>query len=113
MHLVVPIKVVLCVWRLTGDSGGTYLLGGKLVHNKTKGIETYSFSTPFGYFLATLSKYHKRSSILQRHIKSTGFLQCFLYVRPGRIELPTNPWQGLVIPLNHGRKTVFIWKALL
>lgn len=26
-----------------------------------------------------------------------------LFVRPGRIELPTNPWQGLIIPLNHGR----------
>ncbi len=24
-------------------------------------------------------------------------------VRPGRIELPTYPWQGYVIPLNHGR----------
>lgn len=25
------------------------------------------------------------------------------FVRPGRIELPTDPWQGPVIPLNHGR----------
>lgn len=24
-------------------------------------------------------------------------------VRPGRIELPTRPWQGRIIPLNHGR----------
>lgn len=28
-------------------------------------------------------------------------------VRPGVIETPTNPWQGLVIPLNHGRIFIF------
>ena len=33
---------------------------------------------------------------------------CFLIVRPGRIELPTEPWQGPVIPLNQGRGIVFI-----
>lgn len=26
-----------------------------------------------------------------------------LFVRPGRIELPSTPWQGVVIPLNYGR----------
>ncbi len=37
-------------------------------------------------------------------IQKSRHLSAFLYaVRPGRIELPTNPWQGLVIPLNHGR----------
>ena len=29
----------------------------------------------------------------------------FHYVRPGRIELPSRPWQGRVLPLNDGRKT--------
>ena len=24
-------------------------------------------------------------------------------VRPGRIELPSHPWQGRVLPLNHDR----------
>gem|GEM_PF-2417112 len=28
---------------------------------------------------------------------------CMLYVRPGRIELPSHPWQGRVLPLNHDR----------
>jgi hypothetical protein len=27
----------------------------------------------------------------------------FLYVRVGRIELPSHPWQGRVLPLNHTR----------
>src|SRR3989338_11319082 len=26
-----------------------------------------------------------------------------LLVRPGRIELPSHPWQGRVLPLNHDR----------
>ena len=26
-------------------------------------------------------------------------------MRPGRIELPSRPWQGRVLPLNDGRKT--------
>lgn len=30
------------------------------------------------------------------HLKETS-------VRPGRIELPSTPWQGVVIPLNYGR----------
>ena len=25
-------------------------------------------------------------------------------MRLGRIELPSHPWQGRVLPLNHGRK---------
>lgn len=29
-------------------------------------------------------------------------------VRLGRIELPTNPWQGLILPLNHSRNLYFI-----
>ncbi len=44
------------------------------------------------------------------YLKDTlsNHLYCFykilkIFVRPGRIELPTNPWQGLIIPLNHGR----------
>ena len=28
-------------------------------------------------------------------------------VRPGRIELPSDPWQGPVLPLNHDRAKVF------
>lgn len=31
----------------------------------------------------------------------------FSYVRPERIELSTKPWQGLIIPLNHGRNINF------
>lgn len=39
---------------------------------------------------------------------TTVTLACYgwRYVRPGRIELPTKPWQGLIIPLNHGRKSL-------
>ena len=41
------------------------------------------------------------------HVKSTCFTGAFheniCDVRPGRIELPTNPWQGLIIPLNQSR----------
>jgi hypothetical protein len=29
-------------------------------------------------------------------------------VRPGRIELPTDPWQGPIIPLNHGRDRYYL-----
>ncbi len=32
----------------------------------------------------------------------------FLFVRPGVIETPTDPWQGPVIPLNHGRILTFV-----
>ena len=28
-----------------------------------------------------------------------------LKVRAGRIELPSRPWQGRVLPLNHARKS--------
>ena len=36
--------------------------------------------------------------------RKTGTKPVFLVaVRPGRIELPNRPWQGRVIPLNHGR----------
>lgn len=31
----------------------------------------------------------------------------FVLVRPEGIEPSTNPWQGLIIPLNHGRKLYF------
>jgi hypothetical protein len=37
-------------------------------------------------------------------ILKNGVFVCFSFVRPERIELSTNPWQGLIIPLNHGRK---------
>lgn len=30
-----------------------------------------------------------------------------IYVRPGRIELPTEHWQCPVIPLNHGRNASY------
>ena len=47
--------------------------------------------------------------------KGTRFAGAFCrenmcFVRPGVIETPTNPWQGLIIPLNHGR---FIFLILL
>ena len=48
--------------------------------------------------LSILSGYYKR----QRPEKLSLFGPAVL-VRPERIELSTNPWQGLVIPLNHGR----------
>ena len=35
-------------------------------------------------------------------------LRASLCVRPGVIETPTNPWQGLVIPLNHGRIYIYL-----
>jgi hypothetical protein len=31
------------------------------------------------------------------------WLFVYLYVRIGRIELPSYPWQGHVLPLNHTR----------
>ncbi len=38
-----------------------------------------------------------------------GRLFCvYLCVRPGVIETPTDPWQGPVIPLNHGRILTFV-----
>ena len=35
--------------------------------------------------------------------------QIFIVVRPGRIGLPSHPWQGRVLPLNHDRK-LFMYK---
>ena len=34
------------------------------------------------------------------------------FVRPGRIELPSTPWQGVVIPLNYGRLSSNITRIL-
>ncbi len=37
--------------------------------------------------------------------KKTGIKPAFFYfVRVGRIELPSRPWQGRILPLNHTRK---------
>ena len=37
-----------------------------------------------------------------------------VFVRLGRIELPSHPWQGRVLPLNHNRKIYnFVFKKLL
>ncbi len=30
------------------------------------------------------------------------------FVRPGRIELPSHPWQGRVLPLNHDRRLLLL-----
>jgi hypothetical protein len=32
----------------------------------------------------------------------------FVVVRPEGIEPSTNPWQGLIIPLNHGRSFIYL-----
>lgn len=31
-----------------------------------------------------------------------------VFVRIGRIELPSHPWQGRILPLNHIRRASFI-----
>ncbi len=38
---------------------------------------------------------------------------CVLHVRVGRIELPSYPWQGYVLPLNYTRKRKMLHKSLL
>lgn len=43
----------------------------------------------------------------QCHVNSRApldvLLESFYVVRVGRIELPSRPWQGRVLPLNHAR----------
>ena len=48
-------------------------------------------------------RFSYRSESQQKPLNPQRF--CVLHVRPGRIELPNRPWQGRVIPLNHGRIT--------
>lgn len=43
-----------------------------------------------------------------REQKVVTLWRLFAFVRPGVIETPTDPWQGPVIPLNHGRKTAIV-----
>ena len=57
----------------------------------------------------------KRHSLRKRHFfkkileKNIFFIfknkrtKDIIFVRPGRIELPSHPWQGRVLPLNHDR----------
>lgn len=42
-----------------------------------------------------------RTPEIQNTIYKTVF--CISGVRAGRIELPTPPWQGGILPLNHAR----------
>src|SRR5690606_31640734 len=37
---------------------------------------------------------------------SVCFMRNVVCVRVGRIELPSHPWQGCILPLNHTRKIV-------
>jgi hypothetical protein len=39
-------------------------------------------------------------------IDEVGFAAFVLIVRVGRIGLPSHPWQGRVLPLNHTRNVV-------
>ena len=47
-----------------------------------------------------------RFSLHPKHYKGTsaGWLGYLCNVRVGRIELPSRPWQGRILPLNHTRK---------
>lgn len=50
---------------------------------------------------------------LPQNEKKTPFGVFFSFcVRPGRIELPSDPWQGSVLPLNYGR-FCFLWPGHL
>ncbi len=41
-------------------------------------------------------------------MKQQGNLDCDICVRVGGIEPPSNPWEGLILPLNHTRKIQLI-----
>ena len=40
-----------------------------------------------------------------RFLFYAGKLELKLFVRAGRIELPTTAWKAVVLPLNHARNT--------
>ncbi len=44
-----------------------------------------------------------KATPLAAHIEKLPSWGVFLYVRPGRIGLPSSDWQPDVLPLNHGR----------
>ncbi len=46
---------------------------------------------------------HWHLAVQHSYYKSRSKPAFIVTVRPGGIGPPTNPWQGLVIPLNHGR----------
>src|SRR3989344_9030796 len=61
------------------------------------------------YFLFTLSLSKGAPMRIRTSITRSGILRPIHWtmracgVRPGRIELPSHPWQGRVLPLNHDR----------
>ena len=55
--------------------------------------------------LYTYQQTYPHSSVKSLYVEVLGknITDKQLMVRPGRIELPSHPWQGRVLPLNHDR----------
>ena len=81
-------------------------------------IETYSFSIPLRFIRNKVPyKYRKAlrfsrarhaDALLTCTNKTSAFRRCFVIVRVGRIELPSQPWEGRILPLNHTRRYFII-----
>lgn len=83
-------------------------IAGRIGHNRIVAItpcvptrpcrQVFRFATaciPAPAFDSPPEVKHKSPNALR-----PGFV---FYVRAGRIELPTHPWQGCILPLNHAR----------
>ena len=54
--------------------------------------------------------FNRKTTILSHYFPQTP--KRFFLVRAGRIELPSRPWQGRVLPLNHARSVIFLANIL-
>ena len=56
--------------------------------------------------------YRLRPSILpiryKKYSRAKLCFMLFIFMRVGRIELPTHPWQGCILPLNHTRTLILL-----
>ncbi len=84
--------------------------GGSNPSESTHQKQTRSHCTPMRAFLFVTMDVKRTPGIrlvLIHQNRNT------LVVRVGRIELPTRPWQGRILPLNHTRDLYIVMQATL